>query len=538
MSAFGLAVSALHCVIDVDLNVNAESRVQIVAPPSFRKESGYNHTQAHFGWFPSNSFLEHTVYYVDDFMCDSYVSDQHIQDHAWPKYFDSVAEEYSPPKAPFILMIDRGNCNFVQKVRNAQHAGATAVLIVDNICLCSSGSRCTSANDAACESLEPEMGDDGSGGDIVIPSLMILKEDGDALKAAMKAGTFIRTKLSWTGPNKDHVDYELWTSPNIAFDGETSMERDFANFAKALGNSVTFTPHVYISDGEASGCLDSYGRDICGKMCTNHGRYCAQSTYDPTGTISGADVITESLRWICIWRERGEDGTGLAWWKYVQEFLRTCTGESFANDECITNAMKSAGINRGAIDDCMSHSGGVEAHVENIILRDEMHLAHRKGVYMTPKLFISHMPYRVRPTAGEAFETICAQFSAGSQPEACLRCTRERDFAPCFDRANEGGGEIPADTLLEPDSAPPAQKSVSHATFFVSVIALVGTLSAAGVIYHQRARRNMQTQVRGILSEYMLLDNSNDNHDASLEAVAFPPSADAGAGSVRLGQLG
>lgn len=40
-------------------------------------------------------------------------------------------------QSPFILMADRGNCTFVTKVRHAQHAGASGVLVADNVCLCS-----------------------------------------------------------------------------------------------------------------------------------------------------------------------------------------------------------------------------------------------------------------------------------------------------------------------------------------------------------------------------------------------------------------
>ena len=39
-------------------------------------------------------------------------------------------------KSPFILMVDRGDCTFVTKVRHAQHAGAAGVIVADDICVC------------------------------------------------------------------------------------------------------------------------------------------------------------------------------------------------------------------------------------------------------------------------------------------------------------------------------------------------------------------------------------------------------------------
>ena len=65
-----------------------------------------------------------------------------------------------------IALIDRGNCNFTVKVRNAQNAGARAVVVVNN------------------EAGAPiPMG--GTDNSIVIPSVMISRADGDRIKAAL-----------------------------------------------------------------------------------------------------------------------------------------------------------------------------------------------------------------------------------------------------------------------------------------------------------------------------------------------------------------
>lgn len=37
------------------------------------------------------------------------------------------------PSGAVIVMVDRGNCSFVQKVRNCEYAGAAAAIVVDNI---------------------------------------------------------------------------------------------------------------------------------------------------------------------------------------------------------------------------------------------------------------------------------------------------------------------------------------------------------------------------------------------------------------------
>ena len=63
-------------------------------------------------------------------------------------------------------MVDRGGCSFVQKVRNAQHYGAAAVLISDNKCMCSDQDCNSKFSPSECETAEPIMADDGSGSDV------------------------------------------------------------------------------------------------------------------------------------------------------------------------------------------------------------------------------------------------------------------------------------------------------------------------------------------------------------------------------------
>ncbi|PID46590.1 MAG: hypothetical protein CSB47_03170 [Proteobacteria bacterium] len=71
-----------------------------------------------------------------------------------------------------IALIDRGSCQFTVKVKNAQNAGAAAVLIVNH----SSGPPTT-------------MG--GADASINIPALMISKEDGDRIKPHLESGVFV-----------------------------------------------------------------------------------------------------------------------------------------------------------------------------------------------------------------------------------------------------------------------------------------------------------------------------------------------------------
>jgi len=63
--------------------------------------------------------------------------------------------------------VDRGNCSFVTKVRNAERAGASLVVVVD---------------DREENITNVIMGDDGTGTGIRIPSMLIGKDSGKILK--------------------------------------------------------------------------------------------------------------------------------------------------------------------------------------------------------------------------------------------------------------------------------------------------------------------------------------------------------------------
>ena len=72
-----------------------------------------------------------------------------------------------PAMTTKILLVDRGTCTFVTKVRNAERAGASLVVVIDNVY----------------ENITNViMGDDGTGTGIRIPSMLIGREDGAILR--------------------------------------------------------------------------------------------------------------------------------------------------------------------------------------------------------------------------------------------------------------------------------------------------------------------------------------------------------------------
>ena len=101
-----------------------------------------------FGYFPFGQSLMGHLHYnaTDSQVCDEVEEIDRREDIS-----------------PFFLA-KRGSCSFVQKVRNMENSGAAVAIIVDN--------RYEMTDDII-------MSDDGTGGGIRIPSMLIGEYDGD-----------------------------------------------------------------------------------------------------------------------------------------------------------------------------------------------------------------------------------------------------------------------------------------------------------------------------------------------------------------------
>jgi len=109
----------------------------------------------------------------------------------------NASEETFPTK---ILLVDRGECTFVTKVRNAERSGASLVVVIDNVY----------------ENITNViMGDDGTGTGIRIPSMLIGKDDGKILRefAKKKIGATLSAEFA-VKALMDKVEIELWFSSN------------------------------------------------------------------------------------------------------------------------------------------------------------------------------------------------------------------------------------------------------------------------------------------------------------------------------------
>lgn len=136
----------------------ALSKLTVYHPTSLRDEidrkTGAIHSSiANFGHIPYGNNIVGKLWYDEDNRdgCGDFTID--------------INGDGDPDASPSpIVMVERGNCSFVKKVRNVEHAGGALAVIIDN---------------KAGEIVEQViMVDDGTGSSIKIPSMLISKADG------------------------------------------------------------------------------------------------------------------------------------------------------------------------------------------------------------------------------------------------------------------------------------------------------------------------------------------------------------------------
>nr|ACG44286.1 vacuolar sorting receptor 3 precursor [Zea mays] len=323
-----------------------------------------------------------------------------------------------PGAMPTFLLIDRGECLFAKKVWNAQNAGASAVLVVDD-------------KDEPLITMDLPREDDEASKyiqNITIPSALIDEKFGDQLKKAVKDGEMVNVNLDWREavPHPDdRVEYELWTNSNDECGPKCDMLmnflKEFKGAAQLLekGGYSQFTPH-YITWYCPQAFVIS---KQCKSQCINHGRYCAPDPEQDFSTgYEGKDVVVENLRQLCVFKVANENKKPWVWWDYVTDFhIRCPMKEKKYNKKCAETVIKSLGLDVKKVDKCM---GDPNADSDHPLLKMEQDAQIGKGsrgdVTILPTLVVNNRQYRGKLERKAVLKAICAGFEETTEPNVCL----------------------------------------------------------------------------------------------------------------------
>ncbi|MBA0649321.1 hypothetical protein Goklo_016896 [Gossypium klotzschianum] len=346
--------------------------------------------------------------------------DSAIGNFGIPQYGGSMAGAVVYPKEnqKGCKSFDDFDCFFALKVWNVQQAGASAVLVADDIQEALITMDTPEEDRLAAKYIE----------NITIPSALIEKNFGETLKKAISGGDMVNVNLDWreSVPHPDdRVEYELWTNSNdecgVKCDMLMEFLKDFKGAAQILekGGYTQFTPH-YITWY----CPQAFSLSRqCKSQCINYGRYCAPDPeQDFSSGYEGKDVVIENLRQLCVFKVANETNKPWLWWDYVTDFQIRCPmKEKKYNKECADVVIRALGLDGKKIEKCM---GDPNADEDNPVLKEEQEAQVGKGsrgdVTILPTLVVNDRQYRGKLAKGAVLKAICAGFEETTEPAVCL----------------------------------------------------------------------------------------------------------------------
>jgi hypothetical protein len=304
---------------------------------------------------------------------------------------------------PFMIA-RRGECSFVQKVRNMENVGIAVSIIIDN---------------------RPEMideilmSDDGTGGGIRIPSMLIGTNDGDKLINWYKNATPEERKrltlmCEFVMPVHDKVDVDFWFTSSS--DRAIDFLEDFKKIEKQLGDKMNFRPRYVF--WECTGCDQAY----LDNDCFGGGKYCAVESSNMN--LKGREIVLEDLRQLCLWEQFSKANETIRWWNYIANVHSTCY--SVINEDCSMRAHEEMNLDFDRTMQCVKNSfGGAseskwgEATMANTFIDREISYWKEYGTNIYPSIVINGKTYRGQIEPLSVFNAICAGFTY--TPDVCLK---------------------------------------------------------------------------------------------------------------------
>ena len=252
-----------------------------------------------------------------------------------------------------ILLAYNGECSIVQKARNAQNAGASMLLLINN-------------NDQDIKNVLLE--DDGSGSDIRIPVGLISLNNGKIMQNFIennpKAKVMVEINFKNQKEIKKKVEFKLFfsSSERKAYELINNMTKYLSQFSDQL----EFIP-IYVTHQSPTYNPQSPNREL---NCVSKGKYC----YFPKETTvvqDGQRILIESLRQKCMLIKSGEKIR--YYYEYMKKFYDYCLNMQMLkfNERCSKQTLDILGYPEDYLDDCVADSFGVNSILSSSYIDNE-----------------------------------------------------------------------------------------------------------------------------------------------------------------------
>ena len=261
------------------------------------------------------------------------------------------------------------------------------------------------------------MSDDGTGGGIRIPSMVISKADGLILMDFLKRASdeeieqlAIMAEFIMDKPD-DRVEYDIWfTSSN---DHALDFISDFKDLDSKFADMVLMEPHYVF--WRCTNCEQQYLQNDC----YGGGKYCAMEPSD--AKIKGKEIIQEDLREKCLYNKfYSDEKTRYLWWAYMKFVHQNCY--NVINEDCSISAHKKLSLNfeetKQCVENSFSSSDWDKNGTTNSMIDTEIEYWKKFGSGIYPSIVINNRTFRGQLESLSVFNAICAGFL--NPPRMCL----------------------------------------------------------------------------------------------------------------------
>ncbi|KAF4724179.1 Vacuolar-sorting receptor [Perkinsus olseni] len=371
-----------------------------------------------------------------------------------------------------IVVVERGTCTFVSKVRVAEaKKNAAAVLILQSY----------AKKDQDISMVVPA--DDGYGSRVNVPTILLNWEDSELLRTWLnrfnsdnskvtdvRLHKYVLVELSWNLPAQHVVVFDWWTSAGRQ--DSYRLFQEMAPFFREMKGRINLRPHynVFSLDYKAY-------EDMC--LSVDEHTYCSDDV-DSNSQLTGRMVVNEGLRQLCIREMTAEslsagDAFGTfkhsdAYIEYKAAFLNECPA-SMTHDEwkntaedkrfggpCAERVMKKLGIDVTTVEKCMK---------DDITKRSILNAQVQTKAWSPSAIRINGWRYAGDLEADPIRRAICSAFT--DPPSACSK-------------------------YLSPDII--YQGGVTFGTVVLILLGILAGLGIGMLIYKKFITRSLQAQLR------------------------------------------
>ena len=253
-----------------------------------------------------------------------------------------------------ILLAYMGSCPIIQKARNAQSAGASMLVLINN-------------NDQNIENVILE--EDGAQSDIKIPVGLISLSNGRIMQNYILSNPqnriIVEINFQEKKPKKKiQLKFFFSSSELRAYE----MINNITSYIDKYDEQVEFIP-IYVTHQIPSYDEKTAKREL---NCVTRGKYC-YFPKETTITQDGQRILLESLRQKCMYFKSIELKKIKYYYQYLDYFHKNCllVPTPRFNDRCSKQNLDVMGFGVDYLDDCIADSFGVRTLLSSSFIDNE-----------------------------------------------------------------------------------------------------------------------------------------------------------------------